>query len=124
MLVFSLLIKPYICVGYNGKKIGYDVTMSESSGMSMEIITQWRNVKVTWNRQGDMSGNMEGTLGLYWDSSRDLTKRFLGTSKVEKTAENTYKWTTTVSHPYLVKVSSRGVLGLIENFFVCTLYII
>lgn len=94
-----------LLLGYNGKKIGYDVNMSADTGVSVEVITEWRNVKVTWNNVSS-DGLMEATIGLYWDSARDLSKRILGISRVQMTALNSYAWTTTFKCPYLVKVGN------------------
>lgn len=92
-------------VDYNGKKIGYDLALSTAAGISAEIITPWRSVKVTW-AYPELGDNIDqATIGLYWDSARDLSKRFVGTSRMEKTATNSYKWITTLSCPYLTQVS-------------------
>lgn len=76
---------------------------SETTGVSLEILTQWRNVKMTWNNT-TASNKTDMALAFFWDSGRDLTKKFVGTSSWEMTATNTYKWTTTFAHPALVKV--------------------
>lgn len=84
--------------------MGYDFMSSTSSGNSLEVLTPWRNVKATWNYVTLANGN-DISYGIYWDSGRDMDKKFLGNSKWEETAANTYKWTSTFSHPAFVKVS-------------------
>lgn len=83
---------------YNGKTIGYDFATGKL-GCSLEVITQWRSMKTTVTKVGSLI-----TLAAYWDSGRDLSKKFVGTSQWEVTGVNSYKWTSTFAHPALVKV--------------------
>jgi hypothetical protein len=89
---------------YNGKEIGYDFTHSHESGCqgSLELISEWRNVKGTWSNVKESNAKQLG-FEFYWDSARDATKKVSAVSRWEETSTNTYKWTTTFSHPALTK---------------------
>jgi len=91
-------------VDYNGKSIGYEVKSDQVSGVSIELLSEWRSVKVTLNNKTVTNGN-ELQVSFYWDSQRDTQKRFIGTSQWVNMGTNSYKWTTTISHPALLKVA-------------------
>jgi hypothetical protein len=97
--------KHQLTFDYNGKEIGYNWLVdhkNEGCDSSLELMTEWRSVKATWTNK-PLSDGREVGLGFYWDSAKDLSKKVTGTTRWEKTATNSYTWTTTFSHPALSK---------------------
>lgn len=89
---------------YDGKQIGYnlDTTYGQGCAGSLELINEWRNMKATWSSK-TLAAGKECSVGFYWDSANDTSKKVVATTTWEKTDYNTYKWTTVISHPALAK---------------------